>query len=168
VATVNWNLVLAGAQAVAALAIAALTFYLVRFTRDYVREMKQANQLQAQANSLIQLNMAREMAARIPFLVAAAGGRKVSDKEVVGELTVRNAGNVQAHDITVETTWGPVTVAEPLPPGQGKQVDVRIPPDRWQRGTDPQVVGFKFRNIGDQWFEQEVGQLPVMKDDVSP
>jgi hypothetical protein len=59
---------------VAAVAIALLTYFLVRFTRGYVQEMKTANRLQDQANAISSGFLARAAKQDAPFLIAASTG----------------------------------------------------------------------------------------------
>src|SRR5262245_13539900 len=85
--TRGWLIFAALVQAVAAAAVALLTYFLVKFTNKYVGEMARANRLQEQANAISSALLSRASMSDVPFLVATGGGGS-GQKGGAGEMTI--------------------------------------------------------------------------------
>jgi hypothetical protein len=160
----GWFIVLAAAQAVAALVIAIYTRSLSRFTEDYVAEMRRLNDLQAQANALQHAAMAQQVGRNAPSLAVVPAGRTHSDR-AEARFEVRNVGGSTASDALVKTEWGDTQTGRTLAPGETLTVSVSCArADVGVRPTHPAVEFASFRDpMGDFW-EQLPGSPPVRKD----
>lgn len=157
--SIDWTVVSAVVQAASALLIVGLTFFLVRFTRNYVREMARSNELQDQANTISSGLLARATRETAPFLVAVTGGGGGSQGGGADyRMTVQNRGGGLAHDIKVETTWGEAPI-DSL--GAGDKADITVHTDRWNAHERPQAIRFRFKDAqGKEWI-QGPNQIPV-------
>lgn len=146
-------------QALAAVAIALLTFFLVRFTRGYVQEMKTANRLQEQANAISSGLLARAAREDAPFLIAAsAGGSGTTGGQATFRMLVENRGGGLAHDIDVDTTWGKAHIASL---GAGDKAEISVQTDNWGQNDQPEVRAFRFKDATDTEWVQSPNQMPV-------
>lgn len=153
---IDWVVVSAIVQATSAVAVVGLTYFLVRFTGRYVAAMQQANSLQEQANTISAALVARAAAQAAPFLVAALGGGSSMGGSGDWEIIVQNRGGGLAHDITVETTRGDITL-DSLGEGDEKRATLHVDSD-WD--SRPEMVRFWFVDaVGTKWG-QKPSQLP--------
>ena len=158
--TSAWLVVAAVAQAVSAVAIAIMTYFLVRFNRGYVDEMARANSLQEQANAISSGLLSRAASQDAPFLVSASSGGHGSTGGLAEMgMKVQNRGGGLAHDITVETTWGPAHF-DSL--GEGDALDTPyLQKSNWDGLEQPQVIRFRFRDAAGTRWVQAPNQIPV-------
>lgn len=136
------------------------TYFLVRFTRDYVREMSRANELQSQANAISSTLASRQMAMQAPFLLAAnAGGSGSVGGVFNANIRVENRGRSLAHDIIVKTSWGEADL-DSLPPGTGP-VGLQVATDPWDGRSQPAIEEFRFKDPDGTDWVQKPSEVPV-------
>jgi hypothetical protein len=151
-------------QAASAVAVAVMTFYLVRFTGRYVAEMKTSNQLQEQANMISSQLLGRAAREDAPFLIAVPGGGS-GQTGGAGDtgMTVQNRGGGLAHDITVESSWGSYHL-DSLAAGERANVMFHTDTGYLADREPPKLIRFRFSDAqGNHWF-QEPNMLPVRED----
>lgn len=159
-AAINWTTVSAVVQAISAVFIAVLTFFLARFTLNYVKEMRTANRLQEQANAISSGMLAQSAQTAAPFLVAAPGGGTGSiGGAATHKVIVQNRGGGLAHDIAVETTWGAGHI-DSLAAGDSAEVSVKKETGYGHKDR-PEVTRFQFRDAQNAQWLQEPSQIPV-------
>jgi hypothetical protein len=154
-----WVVLTAVIQAAAAVVIVGLTWGLVSATRQYVQEMKTANELQAQANAISSGLLARAAKQDAPFLIAAStgGSGSVGGKAIFG-MVVENRGVGLAHDIDIDTTWGKARIPSLA---AGDKAQISLPTGRWDQDDQPQVRAFRFKDATDTAWVQSPNQMPV-------
>jgi hypothetical protein len=159
-AFIDWQITSAVVQAASAVGVAVMTFFLVRFTGRYVAEMKTANRLQEQANTIAGGWLARSAREDAPFLVSApAGGSGQRGGPAKSRMIVQNRGGGLAHDITVQTTWGDAPIHSL---GTGDKADITFRLDSgWDTSTHPEVRRFLFKDAQGKGWVQEPNQIPV-------
>jgi hypothetical protein len=164
--TNGWLIVSAVVQGLAAGAIAVLTVFLVRFTGRYVKEMARANELQSQANAISSALLSRQTAIQTPFLVATLGGGGGS-RGGAGSygIQVQNRGGSLAHDVVVETSWGPVEVAS-LAPGDPQVLAGNVTLDPWNEER-PEIQKFRFRDPNAVEWVQSPNETPERVESVA-
>jgi hypothetical protein len=154
-----WLILSAVIQALAAVAIALLTFFLVRFTGRYVQEMRTANELQDRANAISSGLLARAAKQDAPFLIAAStGGSGSTGGKATFGMVVENRGGGLAHDIEIDTTWGKAQIPS-LAAGDKAQISLQT--DNWGQNDQPQVTAFRFKDATDTEWVQSPNQMPV-------
>jgi hypothetical protein len=137
----------------------------VGFTRDYVREMRRLNDLQAEANSIQAAVLSRQLKADAPSLIATSGGYSATQDRVDGPLEVTNIGGSAALNVTVYSTWGEGTTGLPIAPGETVKIPVRMARADWHDGEAPRATGFRFADPKGGRWRQEPGELPVEDQD---
>lgn len=151
----------AALQALAAAAVAIFTWRLVHFTRDYVEQMKIANDLQTVANAQQRASNVREEAASAPNVIATPRGGSFSGDHGDVRWAVRNIGGSVASSIVLHTPVGEAPIPTPIGPGETATVEVRVPRDALPVGDAvPQVDEIEFSDSGGTRWRQRSGELP--------
>lgn len=154
----GWVTFSAIAQAIAALAIAVMTFFLVRYTGRYVEKMAEANDLQSQANQIASALLARANRSDLPFLVSTSGGGSGSTGGA-GEwlLKVQNRGGGLARSIVVETSAGDASIDAI---GAGDEATTLLRVSTGYDSTAPTIALFRFDDARGTSWRQRPNELP--------
>jgi hypothetical protein len=149
------------AQASAAIAVAIFAWRLVRFTRDYVEQMKLANELQAVANARQASLREDAEASMAPNLIATSGAGSFSGEDADIRWGVRNVGGSVASSIELRTPIGDVSLPTPLGPGESTTAQLRLRRDDLPvADTIPNVDEIAFTDPrGNEWL-QRPGERP--------
>lgn len=151
----------ATAQAAAAIAVAIFTWRLVRFTRDYVEQMRLANELQSVANAQQHAYLQGEEATAAPNIVAAPGGGSFGGDRADVKWGVRNVGGSVASSILLRTPIGEVQLSAPLGAGESDLARLSAPRDSLpERDAVPDVVEIEFTDSRGTRWRQRPGEPP--------
>ena len=163
----DWRVISAVVQALSAVAVVVLTFFLVRFTGRYVGEMAKANELQSAANAISSALLSRQAKQEAPFLISSRGGASgTRGGAAKGHINIQNRGGSLAHDVIVETTWGNAGI-ESLGPGD-PPVPITLHFDGpWDAEANPAVERFAFKDPQGNSWRQRPNELPVPEADDS-
>jgi hypothetical protein len=149
-------------QAAATAAVGVLTFFLVRFTARYVKEMHRTNELQAEANRLTAASLAVAQGEALPLIVVRMNGRSVSGGVVTVDIDVENNG-AAAQDVVVLTSWGESPLNVPVLPAGGKSfAEAWISEQEWRDGGEgyPDLDRVRYRDTAGQLHEESVRKAP--------
>jgi hypothetical protein len=160
----------AAVQAVAAIAIAVLTIFLVRATTQHANRSDEMAKHMARSNRLAEENVARVARRNAARLAVRPGDRGVTSDAWVSPYLVSNWGEGVAQDGSLTFDIDQVNLPAALRPGKEATVQLLVPYSEIPRDVDPpgpehpRVRVATFRDAAGDWWQQ----LANPKGDLGP
>jgi hypothetical protein len=160
----------AAVQAVAAIAIAVLTFFLVRATTQYANRSDEMAKHMAHSNRLSEENVARVARRNAARLGVRPGDRGVTSDAWVFQYVVSNWGEGVAQDGSLSFDLDQPTLPAALRPGEETRVNLLVPYSEIPSDADPpgpehpRVRVAYFRDAVGDWWQQHANP----KGDLGP
>jgi hypothetical protein len=150
----------AAVQAVAAISIAVLTFFLVRARTQYANRSDEMAKHMAHSNRLAEENVARVARRNAARLGARPGDRGHTDGAWVFQYVVSNWGEGVAQDGSLTFDMDQPTLPAALRPGEESRLNLLDPYSEIPRDVDPpgpehpRVRVAYFRDAVGDWWQQ--------------